>query len=287
MQWNGSYRDCVQRFVRGDGGMVSELMTRIYGSSDLFPDDLMHSMRPFQSVNYLTSHDGFTLFDLVSFNRKRNWANGFNNQDGHDDFSWNCGWEGNQDVPEFVRRLRFRQAKNLFCLLMLSNGTPMFRMGDEFLNSQQGNSNPYNQDNEVSWLNWKDLKTNREMFRFAREMIGFRKSHPSICRFTFWRDDVRWYGAGHDADFGMDSRTLAYCLHGQSHDDDDLYVMINADATDLKFGIFEGTAGQWQRIVDTALEPPDDISEGAGPTVNDSHYHVQSRSVVILTRVSG
>ena len=94
----------------------------------------MYSMRPFQSVNYLTSHDGFTLYDLVSFNRKRNQANGQNNEDGHDDYSWNCGWEGDENTPADVQALRLQQAKNHFCLLMLANGTPMFRMGDEFLN---------------------------------------------------------------------------------------------------------------------------------------------------------
>lgn len=284
MQWNGSYRDCVQKFVRGDGGMVPEVMTRIYGSSDLFPDDPLHSMRPFQSINYLTSHDGFTLSDLVSFNHKKNWANGYQNQDGHDDFSWNCGWEGIRDVPEQVKRLRFRQVKNHFCLLMLSNGTPMFRMGDEFLNSQQGNSNPFNQDNEISWLNWDELQSNREMFRFAKNMIEFRKSHRSICRSTFWRDDIKWYGSSHDVDFGADSRALAFCLHGESQRDDDIYVMINMADEDAQFGIFEGRPEQWRRRIDTSLESPNDILESAGLPLEDPHYLVRRRSVVVLTR---
>ena len=175
----------------------------------------VHSMRPFQSVNYVTSHDGFTLNDLVSFNQKQDWANGQNNQDGHDDFSWNCGWAGNGNVAGDVSQLRLRQAKNLFCLLMLSNGTPMFRMGDEFLNSQQGNSNRFNQDNETSWLNWEDLEANQEMFGVLRKIIEFRKAHPSICRSTFWRDDVKWYGAQHDSDLTANSHCLAFCLHGE------------------------------------------------------------------------
>jgi isoamylase len=99
MQWNGAYRSCLQKFIRGDAGMVPELMTRIYGSSDLFPDDRLHAMRPFLSIHYVTSHDGFTLYDLVSYNHRRNWANGHQNTDGHHDYSWNCGWEGDEGVP--------------------------------------------------------------------------------------------------------------------------------------------------------------------------------------------
>jgi glycogen operon protein len=284
MQWNGNYRDSVQKFVRGDQQMVSELMTRVYGSADLFPDDLLHSMRPFQSVNYVTSHDGFTLNDLVSFNHKNNWSNGNENKDGHDDYSWNCGIEGNQNVPAAVRQLRIQQAKNLFCLLMLSNGTPMFRMGDEFLHSQQGNSNPYNQDNELSWLDWRNLEMNEEMFRFAKTMIAFRKSHPSISRSTFWRDDVRWYGATHDCDLSSSSHCLAFCLHGASQHDHDIYVMINAWEEVVEFGIYEGSPGEWRRVIDTSQQHV--LREEDQKPIADSHYSVEARSVVVFTRKS-
>ena len=285
MQWNGSYRDAIQRFVRGDSGMVGKLMARLYGSSDLFPDDCFHAMRPFQSVNYVTSHDGFTLYDLVSYTRKRNWANGHDNADGHDDDSWNCGWEGDDKTPTDVRELRKRQIKNFCCLLMLSNGTPMFRMGDEFMQTQHGNNNPYNQDNETTWLDWSQLEQHRDVFRFFREMIAFRKRHPSLSRSRFWRDDVTWYGVQHAPDLSFDSHSLAFCLHGASLGDIDIYVMINAWWNDLQFGIHEGQPGQWRRAVDTSLSSPDDIVQDENATsVPSPYYRVAARSVVVLVR---
>ncbi len=154
-QWNGRFRDDVRRFVRGDPGMVGALMLRLYGSDDLFPDNPHDARRPPESVNYVTCHDGFTLYDVVTYNEKRNWPNGHGNTDGtSENLSWNCGWEGDEDVPAAVLALRKRQAKNLFCLLMLANGVPMFAAGDEFLRTQRGNNNPYNQDNETTWLDW-------------------------------------------------------------------------------------------------------------------------------------
>ncbi len=205
-QWNGRFRDDVRRFVRGDPGLLPALMQRLYGSDDLFPDDREHALHPFQSVNYVTCHDGFTLYDLVSYDRKRNQANGHSNTDGPDEnYSWNCGWEGDEGAPACVLELRKRQAKNFCCLLLLANGTPMLRAGDEFLQTQRGNNNPYNQDNTTSWLDWDRLRVNQDVFRFFCCMIGFRKAHPSLCRSRFWREDVRWYGTrphgGHGARF--------------------------------------------------------------------------------------
>ena len=283
MQWNGRYRDTLQQFVRGDPGMVSDLMTRIYGSSDLFPDERAYAYRPYQSVNYVTCHDGFTLYDLVSYNAKNNWDNGQNNADGATDYSWNCGCEGDVDLSAEVLRLRKQQVKNFCCLLLLSNGTPMFRMGDEFLHTQGGNNNPYNQDNETSWLDWSRLQTNTDIFRFFKMMIAFRKAHPSLCRSRFWREDVEWRGVGRHVDMSYWSRSLAFCLHGASHDDADVYVMINACGESLQFGICKGQTGQWRRVVDTALASPDDFTEpGCEPAVKEQSYTVQGRSVVIL-----
>jgi glycogen operon protein len=285
MQWNGAYRDTLQRFVKSDPGMVWDLMTRLYGSSDLFPDDRKHALRPFQSINYITSHDGFTLYDLVSYSHKQNWANGHENTDGHDEFSWNCGWEGTRDVPAPVQRLRQRQVRNFFTLLMLSAGVPMFRMGDEFLQTQGGNNNPYNQDNETSWLDWSRWEENAETFRFFQQMIAFRKSHPSLARAHFWREDVRWYGVGRYPDLSRDSRTLAFCLHGASAGDRDIYAMINAYWEPLEFGIHEGAPGDWRRVVDTSLPSPDEIvHESHAPVVRSRSYRVPGRSVVVLVR---
>jgi len=285
MQWNARYRDTLQRFVRGDAGMVPDLMTRVYGSADLFPDEPKSALRPRQSINYITSHDGFTLYDLVSYNTRRNWANGQNNIDGANDFSWNCGWEGDDHLPEEVLNLRRRQVRNFFSLLMLSNGTPMFRMGDEFMQSQEGNSNPFNQDNETTWLDWNRLSQHRDIFRFVSRMIAFRKSHPSICRSRFWRDDIHWYGPAREVDMNSESHTLAWCLHGQSVGDDDIYVMINAGIDSVNFGIYEGLVGEWKRIVDTSLPSPHDFCDAADQlSISEPQYTVFARSVVVLVR---
>ena len=169
--------------------MVPDLMRRVYGSDDFFPDSRADAYHAYQSVNYVTSHDGFTLYDLVSYNQKRNWANGHNNQDGMDDnYSWNCGHEGDEAAPNEVLALRRRQVKNFCCLLMLSNGTPMFRAGDEFLNTQFGNNNPYNQDNTTGWLDWSQLRANQDIFRFFKSMIAFRKSHSALSRSRYARN---------------------------------------------------------------------------------------------------
>jgi glycogen operon protein len=285
-QWNGRFRDDVRRFVRSDAGMVPSLMRRLYGSDDLFPDDRASAYHAYQSVNYVTSHDGFTLWDLVSYQAKRNWMNGHDNRDGTDDnLSWNCGWEGDESVPADVVALRKRQAKNFLCLLLLANGTPMLHAGDEFLHTQGGNNNPYNQDNETSWLDWSRLDTNRDVFRFARLMIAFRKAHPSICRSRFWRHDVHWYGVGPGVDLSHDSRSFAYHLNGASQGDDDLYVMVNAYWEPLEFGVQEGRPSGWQRAVDTGQESPDDICEpGRGVPLTSVRYTVRPRSVVVLVR---
>ncbi len=287
MQWNAGFRDTLQRFVRGDQGLVPDLMSRIYGSADLFPDDVEHAYRPFQSVNYITSHDGFTLYDLVSYTRKNNWANGHYNTDGPDEYSANHGWEGHQDAPLHVVNRRKRQVKNFISILMISNGTPMFRMGDEFLNTQYGNNNPYNQDNETSWLNWNQLEEHPDMFRFFKQLIAFRKAHPSLSRSYYWRDDVRWHGSKERAtNVSFQSQQLAFCIHGANENDGDIYVMINAGPNPECFSIYEGSPGHWKRIIDTAEPSPNDVVlEDKAPLLDSTNYLVRAQSVVILVRV--
>lgn len=237
-------------------------------------------------MNFVTCHDGFTLWDLVSYERKRNQANGHDNTDGSDDnLSSNWGWEGDDGAPPEVFALRKRQAKNFLCLLLLANGTPMLRAGDEFLHTQGGNNNPYNQDNETSWLDWRRLDTHGDIFRFVRLMIAFRKAHPSVCRSRFWRGDIRWYGVGPHADLSDASRSLAFCLRGASQADDDLYVMINAYWEALDFTVQEGAPAQWRRVIDTGRDSPDDIREvGQELTQVSASYTVGPRSVVVLVR---
>jgi isoamylase len=284
LQWNGKFRDDVRSFVRGEPGKVGALMQRLYGSDDLFPDGLQETCRPHQSVNFVTAHDGFCLYDLVAYDRKHNEANGHGNADGtNENLSWNCGVEGDADAPEAVLALRRQQVKNFCALLMLANGLPMIVAGDEFLNTQRGNNNPYNQDNEVTWLDWARLEDNREVFRFFKLMIAFRKSHPCIGRSTFWREDVSWHGAEGPVDLGHESRCLAYLLRGVSVGDGDLYVMINGDWEDHRFTVAGGHTSEWRRVVDTARPSPEDIVDrGNEPILETVSYMVRARSVVVL-----
>jgi glycogen operon protein len=281
LQWNGQFRDELRSFVRGDPGQVGNLMTRLYGSTDLFPDTLEDAFHPFQSVNFVTAHDGFCLYDLLSYNDKHNAANGHGNTDGTDaNYSFNHGWEGDTGVPPEIVALRRRQAKNVIALMMLSNGVPMLVAGDEFLNTQHGNNNPYNQDNETTWLDWGRLEENREVFRFARAMIAFRKAHPGIARSRFWRDDIAWFGPSGPVDLA--SHELAYRLRGGSQDDSDLYVMVNGGPHDVEFGI-QAPGAQWRVVVDTGAPAPLDIAETeADAPPAGSRHRVRAHSVVVL-----
>ena len=289
LQWNGKFRDDVRAFVRGEPGKVGALMQRLYGSDDLFPDGLQDTCRPHQSVNFITAHDGFCLYDLVAYDRKHNEANGHGNTDGtNDNASWNCGVEGDANATDAVLALRRRQARNFCALLMLANGLPMIVAGDEFLNTQRGNNNPYNQDNETTWLDWARLEDHREVFRFFKLMIAFRKSHPCIGRPTFWREDVSWHGADGPVDLGHASRCLAYLLRGASVGDDDVYVMINGHWEDHSFTVPEGQTSEWRRVVDTARPSPEDIVEpGTEPILTTASYTVRARSVVVLRHEQG
>lgn len=282
MQWNSAFQRCVQGFVRGDKGLVPELMTRLHGSTDLFPDDRFHALRPFQSVNYVTSHDSFTLYDLVSYNERRNEANGHGGLDGNHDLSWNCGTEGDASSTSTILALRQKQAKNLFLLLMLSAGTPMFRMGDEFLQTQGGNNNPYNQDNETSWLDWARVKHFADFHAFCKAAISFRKQHPSLCRPSFWHGDIRWYGPSGAPDLSMNSQRLAYCLHGIPEDPFDIYVMINGSNSDTEFSIQEPRERGWQVVFDTASVNSGTSGMQTPGQLAAQPLKVESRSIVVL-----
>jgi glycogen operon protein len=159
----------------------------------------------------------------------------------------------------------------------------MLTAGDEFGRTQRGNNNAYAQDNEITWLDWARLDENRDVFRFFRLMIAFRKSHPSIGRPTFWREDVSWYGPGGPVDFGHESRCVAYLLAGASVGDGDLYVMIKGHWEDRCFTVFADPASDWVRVVDTARPSPEDIAEpGTEPRLESARYTVRARSVVVL-----
>jgi glycogen operon protein len=171
-------------------------------------------------------------------------------------------------------------------LLLLSNGTPMFCAGDEFLHTRRGNNNPYNQDNEINYLDWDLLHANQDVFRFVQGMIEFRKSHPSIARSQFWREDVSWYGAnGKHPDFSPGGHALAYCLRGGNVNDDDIYTMVNAGANEVRFEIQEGNAADWELVADTNLPMPEDFVEPSKRRkLTSSVYLVGGRSVVVLCK---
>ena len=280
-QWNGRFRDDVRGFVKGDDGLVPALMTRVYGSADLFPDGPGDVYRPYQSINFITAHDGFCLNDLVSYNDRHNEANGHHGTDGSsDNRSWNSGWEGDDGVPDEVRALRVQQMKNFFALMMLSNGVPMIVAGDEFANTQHGNNNPYNQDNETTWLDWDRLDTNRELFEFVKGMIALRRSRRSIARSRFWRDDVRWFGTTGAPDLSPSSHTLAWHLSGAHYGEDDLYVMVNAWSEPLEFTV--QAPGAWRLLVDTSATRPPELST-EGPDALEGTLRVRPRSIVVLS----
>ena len=197
-EWNGHYRDDVRRFWRGDAGFAPLLASRVCGSADLYQ---WNNRLPRHTVNFITCHDGFTLWDLVSYNQKHNDANGEGNRDGLDDnCSWNCGAEGETTDPEILA-LRFRQCRNLVATLMLSQGVPMLLGGDEFLRTQHGNNNAWCQDNETSWVNWTFAEANEDFLRFTKEMTALRKRHPVLRRRRFFTGEIRpgsveWQEAG-------------------------------------------------------------------------------------------
>jgi glycogen operon protein len=289
-EWNGRYRDDIRRFWRGDPGATGPLATRLCGSADLYESS---GRLPRHSVNFITSHDGFTLWDLVSYDHKHNEANGENNQDGLDDnFSWNCGIEGPTSDPAIVG-LRRRQAKNLIATLLLSQGVPMLLAGDEFLRTQGGNNNAWCQDNPVGWIDWTLANQNADFLRFVRAMIQLRMRHAALRRRDFFRGgdepDVLWHGTEPgEPDFSKDSRTLAFALDGSQtgrEPDRDFYVACNAWREGLAFGVPPSPSGRpWHRAVDTALASPLDIvGLDEGPVVPaGTSYPVAAHSLIVF-----
>ena len=199
-EWNGRYRDDVRRFWRGDDGMLGLFASRICGSADIYAKS---GKGPESSINFVTCHDGFTLNDLVSYRHKHNEANGENNHDGTDaNFSENYGAEG-ETTDAGIESMRKRQIKNFLLTLLISRGVPMLLGGDEFRRTQGGNNNAYCQDNETSWYDWSYLEQHREIFRFTRGMIAFRRAHPILSKEQFYTDaEIHWFGPQGDCPTG-------------------------------------------------------------------------------------
>ena len=254
-EWNGRYRDDMRNFLKGDFGMWEVAARRITGSQDIYNPEWRGNNA---SVNFLTCHDGFTLWDLYSYNEKHNEANGWGNTDGCDDNrSWNCGAEGDT-ADEGILTLRRRLAMNAFAVLMCSRGTPMFFSGDEFLNSQFGNNNAYCQDNEISWLDWKDLEKNRAHFEFCKYMAAFRKAHPVLRKFA----GNSWCGFPEIQVMGADAETKVLRViyagrievddRGNGHDDI-VCLTVNVFWEDQEFWLPSLQGGKvWYVAADTS-----------------------------------
>ncbi len=275
MEWNGRYRDAVRRFWKGDMGLHSEIATRLAGSADLY--ETTHRP-PSASVNFVTAHDGFTLQDLVSYEHKHNEANGEDNRDGADDNNtWNCGAEGPTEDAAIIE-LRERQKRNLWCALLLTQGSPMISGGDELSRTQQGNNNAYCQDNELSWYHW-DLDDRRKAFLdFAQRVVQYRKQHPNFHRYAFYDHDpdaahpdknIVWFRAdgkrmgAKDWENGGWMRTLGMYLNGAAPEirdsagncaeDKDFLILLNAHYQRVPFRIsYELYHSGWKVVFDTA-----------------------------------
>ena len=296
-EWNGRYRDTLRRFGKGDARQLKELGWRLTGSADLYADD---GRSAYNSVNFVTCHDGFTLYDWASYNHKHNEANLEGNRDGSDDnLSWNCGHEGETPDPE-VRRLRRQLCKNQVCSLMFSLGTPMLLGGDEVLRSQGGNNNAYCQDNALSWMDWSLVEKNADFLAFVRRAIAFLKRCTILHRRKFYSGtdgdqnavpDLAWYGpdGGPPAWNDPEARVLCYQLDGSEEPselgDYRLFFALNADhqLREVRLPTLSGRL-RWHRVVDTALPAGEDFAAPGEevPLDPDDHYLVNARSTLVL-----
>ncbi|MEN8136268.1 MAG: glycogen debranching protein GlgX [Thermodesulfobacteriota bacterium] len=291
-EWNGRYRDDVRAFMTGRGGSVAALATRVSGSADLYQDD---EKAPFNSINFITSHDGFTLYDLVSYGQKHNELNGEQNRDGSDyNLSWNSGAEGATDDLD-IRKFRWRRMRSLAVILFLSQGAPMFVGGDEFGRSQGGNNNAYCQDNEISWLDWRLAESNSGLLRFFKILIALRKNHPIFRRPDFFpkggRHDpheIHWQSRRvGETDWSPDCRTLGFMLDGLAvadSRDDDFFVILNSHLENVMVEIPPPSRGRhWRLLVNSAAETPDDIHlEDEAPIFSAHEFELGAMAALVL-----
>jgi isoamylase len=283
MEWNGRFRDDVRRFWIGDAGMMGLFASRICGSSDLYQGS---GKGPGSSLNFVTSHDGFTLNDLVSYKQKHNDENGEYNRDGSDaNYSHNCGVEGPSADPG-VEGMRNGLIKNFLLTLFISRGVPMLLGGDEFRRTQRGNNNSYCQDNEVSWFDWSLVEKHKEIQRFTRGMIAFRRAHPVLRREVFYTDaDVKWFAPNGAAPDWTDQRQKAFACLILGQTEPDLFLMFNADTRSVDFSIPALPGGKiWRLAADTSRTAPDDLYEpGKVPSMQGQvSFRLEPRSSAIL-----
>ena len=288
-EWNGRFRDDVRRFWRGDPGMTGALAWRLCGSADLYQRS---GKEPVNSVNFITSHDGFTLNDLASHAAKHNEANGEENRDGADDnFSANYGTEGVTDDPA-IEAIRLRQIKNMLATLMLSRGVPMLLGGDEFRRTQHGNNNAYCQDNETSWYDWRHMVVNRDLVEFVRALIAFRKCNPVLSMDAFYSDEqIAWFGPwGRPPDWSGPTRAVGCHVRsqmpaGMPGQDTALCLLFNASEIAVEFNVPAGRNSEWRVAFDTGRAVPVDgppLGDGP-PAVDQVCYTLAPRALAVLS----
>lgn len=301
-EWNGKYRDVVRDYWRGEGGLIGDMAYRLTGSADLYEQN---GRRPHASINFVTAHDGFTLYDLVSYNERHNEANGENNQDGEShNRSWNCGAEGDTQEPEILAQ-RLHQRRNFLTTLLLSQGVPMLLAGDEVGRTQKGNNNTYCQDNELNWFDWDIswLPENRELLAFTHRLIQLRQRHPTFRRRHFFRGihgegvrDILWFNPdGREIDDDEWTHDYARCLglylpgdgvgdwdeRGHALEDDDFLLLFNAHHEEVPFVLPVLRENPvFEVLVDTAL--PTGQPTGGNQHPAEEPYPVQGRSLAVL-----
>jgi isoamylase len=298
-EWNGKYRDAVRRFWRGDGGVVSEVATRLAGSADLYGAS---GRRPYASINFVTAHDGFTLSDLVTYNDKHNEANLEDNRDGENhNLSWNCGVEGPTDDPQ-VLALRARQMRNFLATLLLSQGVPMIAAGDEMGRTQRGNNNAYCQDNELSWIHWDLTPAQRDLLAFCRHLVRLRREHPVFRRRSFFQGreirgaevkDLTWFSpGGKEMDDAAWSAGFVRALmvrfagdaigetdvRGHRIVDDTFVLLLNASHEGVSFLLPPNEPGRaWERVLHTG-----EVSWDRSFFLRGTRYRLPGRALALL-----
>lgn len=289
-EWNGQFRDDLRSFLRGDCGMVQKFASRLLGSPDIYPIDRAD---PQKSINFVTCHDGYTLWDLVTYEQKYNLANGENNRDGNNhNISCNYGHEG-ESTDLALNALRLRQAKNFMLLNLFSMGTPMMLMGDEVLRTQKGNNNAYCQDNEVGWFHWKRNELQEEMFHFTQGLLTYRISRGRgvtdsifLLKDAIEKNKVTWHGVyPNKPDWGYNSHSIGLTVYSDTHHAY-YYMFVNMYWEGLHLHIPDAPTGdgrKWYRIVDTSLPSPLDIHVGPEPAQVIGHnYYLEARSILVL-----
>lgn len=295
-EWNGRFRDTMRKFGKGDGGQIKDLGWRLTGSADLYGED---GRSAYNSVNFITCHDGFTLYDLVSYNNKHNEANLEDNRDGSNDNNlWNCGFEGETNDPA-INFLRKQLIKNHMCYLLFSLGTPMILGGDEFMRTQKGNNNAYCQDNEISWFNWNDIEKNSDIFVFFKKVIAFIKKYTVCQKQKFYRGvdgdgdnmpDIQWFDVDGKIPLWNDfeARTLCYMLDGSEEKslcgDYQLFFILNADYKTQNVKLPSLNGRQWHRVIDTSLKSGEDFFDDGKEKIisNSDSYTASPRSTIVL-----